>query len=161
MGILYEISSLIAPVMSQPNISSQSLGNLNQGNQIDVLSFSDSWANFKYNNNDAYVNIRNLKIVGNKVKGSITLKYIDISTNNEIYCSETLNNLELGNHSYDSKTIYGYKLQNDSIHSVNLTADNPNQSVTFYYNQLLGSITIKYIDITTGLISMNPKLLKT
>ena len=61
MDILYEISSLTAPVMSQPNISSQSLGSLNQGNQIDVLSFSESWANFKYNNNDAYVNIRNLK----------------------------------------------------------------------------------------------------
>ena len=150
MGILYEISSLTAPVMSQPNISSQSLGSLNQGNQIDVLSFSESWANFKYNNNNAYVNISNLKIVGNEVKGSITLKYIDINTNNEIYCSETLNNLELGNHSYDSKTIYGYKLQNDSIQSVNLTADNPNQVVTFYYKQILGSIIIKYIDMTTG-----------
>lgn len=151
MGILYEISSLTSPVMSQPNISSQLLGSLNQGNQIDVLSFSDSWANFKYNNNDAYVNIRNLKIVGNKVKGSITLKYIDISTNNEIYCSETLNNLELGNHSYDSKTIYGYKLQSDSTQSVNLTADNPNQTVTFYYKQILGSIVIKYIDSITNI----------
>lgn len=151
MGILYEISSLTAPVMSRPNISSQSLGSLNQGNQIDVLSFSDSWANFKYNNNDAYVNIRNLKIVGNKVKGSITLKYIDISTNNEIYCSETLNNLELGNHSYDSKTIYGYKLQSDSTQSVNLAADNPNQTVTFYYKQILGSIVIKYIDSITNI----------
>lgn len=150
MGILYEISSLTAPVMNQPNISSQSLGSLNQGNQIDVLSFSESWANFKYNNNDAYVNIINLKIVGNEVKGSITLKYIDISTNNEIYCSETLNNLELGNHSYDSKIIYGYKLQNDSIQSVNLTADNPNQVVIFYYKKILGSIIIKYIDITTN-----------
>ena len=151
MGILYEISSLIAPVMSQPNISSQSLGSLNQGNQIDVLSFSESWANFKYNNNNAYVNISNLKIVGNEVKGSITLKYIDINTNNEIYCSETLNNLELGNHSYDSKTIYGYKLQSDSTQSVNLTADNPNQTVTFYYKQILGSIVIKYIDSITNI----------
>ena len=142
MGILYEISSLTAPVMNQPNISSQLLGNLNQGNQIDVLSFSESWANFKYNNNDAYVNIINLKIVGNEVKGSITLKYIDISTNNEIYCSETLNNLELGNYNYNFKIIYGYKLQNDSIQSVNLTADNPNQVVTFYYKQILGSIII-------------------
>lgn len=151
MGILYEISSLTAPVMSQPNISSQSLGSLNQGNQIDVLSFSESWANFKYNNNNAYVNISNLKIVGNEVKGSITLKYIDINTNNEIYCSETLNNLELGNHSYDSKTIYGYKLQSDSTQSVNLTADNPNQTVTFYYKQILGSIVIKYIDSITNI----------
>ena len=150
MGILYEISSLTAPVMNQPNISSQLLGNLNQGNQIDVLSFSNSWANFKYNNNDAYVNISNLKIVGNEVKGSITLKYIDISTNNEIYCSETLNNLELGNYNYNFKIIYGYKLQNDSIQSVNLTADNPNQVVTFYYKQILGSIIIKYIDLTTN-----------
>ena len=90
MGILYEISSLTSPVMSQPNISSQLLGSLNQGNQIDVLSFSESWANFKYNNNNAYVNISNLKIVGNEVKGSITLKYIDINTNNKIYSSEIL-----------------------------------------------------------------------
>lgn len=55
MSTLYEVSSLMALVMSEPNIFSQVLGVLNQGNQIDILSISGFWANFKYNNNNAYV----------------------------------------------------------------------------------------------------------
>lgn len=153
MSTLYEVSSLITLIMNKPNLFSQVLWILNKGNQIDVISISGSWAYFKYNNINAYVKKSNLKILDSEpieVKGSMTLKYVDISTNNEIYSSETLNNLELGSYSYGAKTIYGYKLQNASTQSINLTKENPNQSITFYYNQILGSIIIKYVDITTN-----------
>ena len=154
MSTLYEVSSLIALVMNKPNIFAQVLGILNRGNQIDVISISESWVYFKYNNTNAYVKKSNLKILDSEsieVKGSIILKYVDITTNNEIYSSETINNLELGSYSYEAKTIYGYKLKNDSIQSVNLTRENPNQIITFYYSQILGSILIKYIDINTNI----------
>lgn len=153
MSTLYEVSSLTALVMNKPNMFSQVLGVLNRGDQIDVISISKSWAYFKYNNINAYVKKGNLKILNTEpieAKGSVTLKYIDITTNNEIYPSETINNLELRSHNYEARIIYNYKLQNDSTQSVNLTEENPNQIITFYYNQVLGTITIKYMDITTG-----------
>ena len=153
MSTLYEVSGLIALVMSKPNVFSQVLGTLNKGNQIDILNFYGIWAHFKYNNNNAYVKKGNLKIVDSdstEAKGSITLRYVDISTNTEISCSEIINNLEFGIYSYEAKTICGYKLQNDSTQAVNLTTENPNQVITFYYNQVLGSITIKYLDISTS-----------
>ena len=153
MSTLYEVSSLITLVMNKPNMFAQVLGVLNKGTQIDVISISGAWAYFKYNNVNAYVKKGNLKILDSEliqVKGSITLKYLDSSTNNEIYSSETINNLELGSYSYEAKIIYGYKLQNDSTQSVNLTTESPNQVITFYYNQVLGSIIIKYVDITTN-----------
>ena len=153
MSTLYEVSSLITLVMNKPNMFAQVLGVLNKDTQIDVISISGAWAYFKYNNVNAYVKKGNLKILDSEliqVKGSITLKYLDSSTNNEIYSSETINNLELGSYSYEAKIIYGYKLQNDSTQSVNLTTESPNQVITFYYNQVLGSIIIKYVDITTN-----------
>ncbi|CAM2076849.1 MAG: MucBP domain-containing protein [uncultured Clostridium sp.] len=153
MSTLYEVSSLTAIVMNKPNIFSQVLGRLNKGDQIDVISISKSWAYFKYNNINAYVKKENLKVLNTEQiesKGSVTLKYIDITSNNEIYPSETINNLELGNHSYEARIIYNYKLQNDSTQSVNLTVEDPNQIISFYYNQILGTITIKYIDINVN-----------
>lgn len=93
-------------------------------------------------------------------KGSVTLKYIDITTNNEIYPSETINNLQFGNYSYEAKIIYNYKLQNDSIQSVNLTEDDPDQMIIFYYNQIFGTITIEYIDINVNTDIYQPKTIE-
>ena len=139
MSTLYQVSSLTALVMNKPNMFSQVLGILNKGDQIDVISISKSWAYFKYNNINAYVKKGSLKILNTEpieVKGSITLKYIDITTNNEIYPSETINNLELGSYSYEARIIYNYKLQNDSTQSVNLTEEDPDQVIIFYYNKV-------------------------
>ena len=110
-------------------------------------------AYFKYNNTDAYVKKSNLKIVNNtpiEVKGSIILKYLDGSTNNEIYSSETISNLSLGTYGYEAKDIYGYKLTSTSPQSVTLTEATPNQTITFYYKKILGTITIKYINEDTN-----------
>lgn len=163
MSTLYEVSSLIALVMNKPNMFSQVLGILNKGNQIDVISISKSWAYFKYNNINAYVKKGNLKILNTEPiesKGSVTLKYIDITTNNEIYPSETINNLNLGKYSYEARVLYNYKLQSNSTQSVNLTEEDPNQVIIFYYNKILGSITIKYIDKNVNTDIYEPKVIE-
>lgn len=163
MSTLYKVSSLIALVMNKPNMFSQVLGILNKGDQIDVISISKSWAYFKYNNINAYVKKGNLKMLNTEPiesKGSVTLKYIDITTNNEIYPSETINNLNLGKYSYEAKVIYNYKLQSNSIQSVNLTEEYPDQVIIFYYNKILGSITIKYIDKNVNTDIYEPKVIE-
>lgn len=163
MSTLYEVSSLIALVMNKPNMFSQVLGILNKGNQIDVISISKSWACFKYNNINAYVKKGNLKILNTEPiesKGSVTLKYIDITTNNEIYPSETINNLNLGKYSYEARVLYNYKLQSNSTQSVNLTEEDPDQVIIFYYNKILGSITIKYIDKNVNTDIYEPKVIE-
>ena len=163
MSTLYEVSSLIALVMNKPNMFSRVLGILNKDDQIDVISISKSWAYFKYNNINAYVKKGNLKILNTEPiesKGSVTLKYIDITTNNEIYPSETINNLNLGKYSYEARVIYNYKLQSNSTQSVNLTEEDPDQVIIFYYNKILGSIAINYIDKNVNTDIYEPKVIE-
>lgn len=153
MSTLYEVSSLIALIMNRPNAFSQVIGILNRGNTIDVISISGSYAYFKYNNADAYVKKNNLKIVNTQpieVKGSVIIKYLDINTQNEVYASETINNLTLGTYKYDAKIIYGYKIENSSSQSVTLTESDANQTIIFYYSKILGTVTINYIDENTN-----------
>ena len=153
MSTLYEVSSLIALVMNRPNAFSQVIGILIKGTTINVISISGNYAYFKYNNTDAYVKKNNLKILNTEpieVKGSIILKYLDINTQNEVYASETINNLTLGTYKYDAKSIYGYKIESSSSQSVTLTESNSNQTITFYYSKILGTVTINYIDENTN-----------
>lgn len=153
MSTLYEVSSLIALVMNRPNVFSQVIGILSKGTTIDVISISGSYAYFKYNNTDAYVKKNNLKIINTQpieVKGSVFIKYLEINTQNEVYSSETINNLTLGTYKYDAKGIYGYKIENSSSQTVTLTESNPNQTITFYYSKILGTVTINYIDEDTN-----------
>lgn len=163
MSTLYEVSSLIALVMNRPNAFSQVIGILNKGTKIDVISISGSYAYFKYNTTDAYVKKNNLKIVNTQpieVKGSVILKYLEINTQNEVYASETINNLTLGTYKYDAKIIYGYKIENSSSQSVTLTESNANQTITFYYSKILGTITINYIDENTNTPIYQPTVIE-
>ena len=124
MSTLYKVSSSVAFVMNKPNRFAQIIGTITKGTQI---------------NNSTI-----------EIKGSIILKYLDISSNVEIYSSETLINLSLGTYTYESKTIYGYKLSSNSSQSVTLKETNLNQSIIFYYTKIVGSVTIKYIDENTN-----------
>lgn len=153
MGTLYEVSSFITLVTNKPSAFSSIIAILSKGTIIDVISISGNYAYFKYNNNDAYIKKNNLKILNTEpiqVKGSVIIKYLDINTNNEIYTSQTINNLTLGTYKYEAKTISEYKIVNASSQSVTLTQSNPNQIITFYYSKILGSVTINYIDEITN-----------
>lgn len=163
MSTLYEVSSLIALVMNRPNAFSQVIGILTKGTTIDIISISGNYAYFKYNNTDAYVKKNNLKIINTQpieVKGSVILKYLEINTQNEVYTSETINNLTLGTYKYDAKSIYGYKIENSTSQSVTLTESNPNQTITFYYSKILGTVTINYIDENTNASIYQPTVIE-
>lgn len=153
MSSLYEVSSLFLLIMNKPNIFGQVLGILTKGNKIDVISISGSWAYFKYNNNNAYVKKNSLKIINNtpvEEIGSVTIKFLNSDTNDEIYASQTINDLSFGTYTYNAKEIYGYKLNSTTPQYITLTNQNPNQTVIFYYTKISCSITIHYINENTN-----------
>lgn len=153
MSSLYEVSSLFLLIMNKPNIFGQVLGILTKGNKIDVISVSGSWAYFKYNNNNAYVKKNSLKIINNtpvEEIGSVTIKFLNSDTNDEVYASQTINDLSFGTYTYNAKEIYGYKLNSTTPQYITLTNQNPNQTVIFYYTKISCSITIHYINENTN-----------
>lgn len=153
MSSLYEVSSLFLLIMNKPNIFGQVLGILTKGNKIDVISISGSWAYFKYNNNNAYVKKNSLKIINNtpvEEIGSVTIKFLNSDTNDEVYASQTINDLSFGTYTYNAKEIYGYKLNSTTPQYITLTSQNPNQTVIFYYTKISCSITIHYINENTN-----------
>ena len=153
MSSLYEVSSLIALVMNKQSVLSQVLGILTRGTKIDVINISDGWAQFRYNNTNAYVKNTSLKSINNQTiveTGSVIIKYLDLDTNAEVYTSQLLNNLPLGTYNYDAPSIYGYKLTNHTPQIVNLTTVSPNQTIIFYYSRIVCSVTINYIDENTN-----------
>ena len=153
MSSLYEVSSLIALVMNKQSVLSQVLGILTRGTKIDVINISDGWAQFRYNNTNAYVKNTSLKSINNQTiveTGSVIIKYLDLDTNAEVYASQLLNNLPLGTYNYDAPSIYGYKLTNHTPQIVNLTTVSPNQTIIFYYSRIVCSVTINYIDENTN-----------
>ena len=139
MSSLYEVSSIFTLIMSKPNILSQILGILTRGTQIEVSSFSGSWACFSYNATTAYVRKNSLKFINNTptVKtGSVIIKYLDSETNDDIYTSKTINNLSMGTYSYEAQNVSDYKLTTNSPQSITLSESSPNATITFYYTKM-------------------------
>lgn len=85
-----------------------------------------------------------------EILGSVIVKYINNSSSSELLSQETFNNLKLGSYTYAAKYISGYSLINDSTQTVILNVEDPNVEVIFRYAELLGSITIKYIDASSS-----------
>jgi len=86
----------------------------------------------------------------NKIYGTITIKYVEQGTNISIAPSETHNNVELGTYSYNSIDILGYQVSGLSSKSVTLTKDTFNQTIIFEYSKILGSVSVKYLDVDTN-----------
>lgn len=153
MSTLYEVAKFIALVMNKPNNFSQVLGILSYGTKIDVIKIFNDWAYFIYNENNAYIKKSFLNKVENKpieTKGYITIKYLDLDTNDSICDSQMLNDLSLQTYTYYASSIYGYKLVSDTPQSVTLTKESPIQEIIFYYSKIICSITINYIDEDTN-----------
>lgn len=85
-----------------------------------------------------------------EILGSVIVKYIEENYSIELLNSMINNNLSLGTYSYNSESIDGYSLINNSTQFVTLTESNPNQVITFLYTEILGSVTINYLDEITG-----------
>ncbi|WP_434798712.1 MucBP domain-containing protein [Terrisporobacter vanillatitrophus] len=86
----------------------------------------------------------------NKIYGTITIKYVEQGTNISIAPSEIHNNVELGTYSYNSIDILGYQISGLSSKSVTLTKDTFNQTIIFEYSKILGSVSVKYLDVDTN-----------
>lgn len=95
-----------------------------------------------------------------KILASVTIKYIDNTTYNDIISPVIINNLSLGNHSYNTIFIPGYMPLQPVTQTLTLTSDNPNQLLIFKYEQIVGSITIRYIDESTLLDIYEPMIIK-
>lgn len=149
---LYEVKSKIASIYNKASFASAIVGSLPKGAQIEVLRFTNQWACFIFNGNEAYIRKSYIKIsttIPTKT-GSITIKYLNVDNNNEILSSDTYNNLQLGTYTYTAKNITNYNTNLPTSTSVTLDENNPNQTIIFYYSQILGNITIKYLDFDTN-----------
>lgn len=145
---LYEVISNNTFVLSKPSFFSSYIGTLSKDTIIDVKNISGGWAQFYFNDKDGYIRSYNIK-KAQEIKGSVTINYVDDSTLQSISQSLTNNNLALGTYSYNAISISGYNLVSNSPQSVTLTKLSPNQTITFKYKKIVGSVTIKYIDNDT------------
>ena len=147
----YEVKSSVALVYSSASQWSSILAKLSKGTQVEVISISKNWAYFIYNGKDAYIKCNSIKKVIASILGTITIKYINLDTEEEISESAIYSNLELKSYTYESKSIDGYTLSDNSTKTITLTQDNPNQTITFYYKEdiIYGTITVKYLNAYT------------
>ena len=84
-----------------------------------------------------------------KQLGSFTVKYIRESNSAELE-TETINNdLEFGEYSYSALSIAGYTIIGSDSQKVILTEENPNQTITFLYQKIVGTVTVRFIDEDT------------
>lgn len=146
----YEVKSSVALVYSSASQWSSILTKLSKGTQVEVISISKNWAYFIYNGKDAYIKCNSIKKIIASILGTITIKYINLDTEEEISESAIYSNLELKSYTYEAKSIAGYTLSDESTKTITLAQDNPNQTIAFYYKQIWGEITVKYIDIDTN-----------
>lgn len=150
-SITYEVITSSTPVRNRPNHNAKILGYLYQGNTLEVISINNQWAYFKFNKKNAYIDISDIQLVEQvPITGNLTIEYIDAESQLEIQASKTYTNLELKSYTYTATEINGYKVYGDTTKTITLTSDNPNQTITFYYEEILGSINIKYIDSKTS-----------
>ena len=63
------------------------LGSVYKGTQIQIINISNSWAYFKFNDQDAYIILSDLQQV---VTGTVTIKYVDETSLTEISTTEHL-----------------------------------------------------------------------
>lgn len=68
--------------------------------------------------------------------GTLTVKYIDWKTNEEIKSSDFFDNIALGSYTYVPDEIAGYRLVSNSRVSVAFTEENPNQTIEFKYEKI-------------------------
>ena len=142
----YEIMSSYASILNKPTIFSNILGFASKGSKIEVVSVSNGWASFYYNGKNAYIRLSSLQLVPPKVTGSVTIKYIDEISLLEISYPTLYTNQSFSSYAYNSKSISVYTVSGYASQTVILTSTNINQTITFKYKKIIGSVTVKYVD---------------
>lgn len=125
-------------VRKSPSTKSSKLGTVKRGNILNVYTTSNGWAEINYKENRGYVKLSALEEIKDEESiktGTITVKYLDSSTKEEILSTDYLENLELKTYSYIAKDIDGYTLYGDKTQSITITESNPNKIIQFLYNK--------------------------
>lgn len=81
-----------------------------------------------------------------KILCSITIRYVDENTENDISNSQVINNLSLGTYTYSYIEVSGYKLDDTETKTITFTENNTDITIIFKYKEILGSVVINYID---------------
>lgn len=92
----------------------------------------------------------NKKDIPEPVYGCIEINYINIDTNEKLISSINIENIHMGEYSFEAKSIEGYDLITDSKVKVVLTIENPNVVIDFKYRKKESTeyvIDLKYFNI--------------
>lgn len=92
-----------------------------------------------------------------KILCSLTIRYIDENTENDISNSQVINNLSLGSYTYSYIELSGYKLNDAETKTVTFTENNTVITISFKYKEILGSVVINYIDSSTSTALLEPE----
>lgn len=134
----YKVIVSKTTVRKSPSTKSYKLGTLRRGDIVNVYNISNGWAKINYKEKIGYVKLSDLekiKVEESIKTGSITVKYLDSLTKEEILSADYLENLELKTYSYTAKDIDGYTLDGDKTQSITITESNPNKIIQFLYNK--------------------------
>ena len=135
---IYKVITGKAKVKALPLAISYELGTLQKGSIINVYNITNGWAKIDYNNKIGYIKLSQLEKVESVeiIKtGSVTIKYLDSSTKEELFPGEYLENIELKTYTYTAKDIQGYTLEGDKTKTITITESNPNVTIQFLYNK--------------------------
>src|SRR5699024_368346 len=142
---IYKVITGKVKVMALPIAKSYELGTLKKGSIINVYKITNGWAKIDYNNKIGYIKLSQLEKVESVeiIKtGSVTIKYLDSSTKEELLPGEYLENIELKTYTYTAKDIQGYTLEGDETKTITITESNPNVAIEFLYNKNLSELPI-------------------
>ena len=142
---IYKVITGKAKVKALPLAISYELGTLQKGSIINVYNITNGWAKIDYNNKIGYIKLSQLEKVESVeiIKtGSVTIKYLDSSTKEELFPGEYLENIELKTYTYTAKDIQGYTLEGDETKTITITESNPNVAIEFLYNKNLSELPI-------------------
>ena len=92
-----------------------------------------------------------------KILCSLTIRYIDENTENDISNSQVINNLSLGSYTYSYIELSGYNLNDTETKTVTFTENNTDITISFKYKEILGSVVINYIDNSTSTDLLQPE----
>jgi|GEM_PF-4168734 len=84
-------------------------------------------------------------------QATVTVKYVDQSTNADIATVDVYNNVSEGSQTYNAKTVPGYTLQGSSTQTINVQTGQK-YTVIFKYSKdaTTSSVTVNFLDISTN-----------
>lgn len=147
---IYKTISDINYIYSTPSLTGEITSIIKKGITLLINSINNGWASFKINEITHYIKESDLQLYSTAF-GTAIIKYLDESTNEEIYPDSIKTSLPFGNHNFHYKDICGYTLNDDCIKSITLDDNSNNIIIPFKYKKDITKelLNISYIDYDT------------